>query len=136
MNAPRASDGPGGGGIRSRLREALLEAMKARDSAAASALRSALGAIGNAEAVPPPELARPGDHRYIAGSAGGLGAGEAERRTLTEEDAARIVQAEVTQRQAAASQYEAAGHADRASRLRREAEIIVSAAQSGAIPIN
>jgi hypothetical protein len=37
--------------IRSRLRLALTEALKARDKGAASALRSALSAIGNAEAA-------------------------------------------------------------------------------------
>jgi uncharacterized protein len=143
--------------VRSRLQTALREAMKARDSAAASALRSALGAIGNAEAIPPsaignaeaippsaignaeaipvPGAVRPGDHQHIAGSAGSLGAGEAERRILTEEDVAGIVQAEVTQRLVAASQYEAAGYGDRASRLRREAEVIASAARSADAPL-
>jgi hypothetical protein len=40
------------GDIEARLRAALRDAMKARDLVAAFALRSALGAIGNAEAVP------------------------------------------------------------------------------------
>jgi hypothetical protein len=48
---------------------------------AASALRSALGAIANAEAVPPgPAPAAPAGIRYVAGAAEGLGAAEAERR--------------------------------------------------------
>jgi uncharacterized protein len=37
-----------------RLRAALRAALKARDTAAAAALRSALAAIGNAEALPAP----------------------------------------------------------------------------------
>ena len=40
------------GDVRDRLGRALRDALKARDQVAASALRSALAAIGNAEAVP------------------------------------------------------------------------------------
>ena len=39
--------------IRTRLRSALRDALKARDAGAVPALRSALSAIGNAEAVDP-----------------------------------------------------------------------------------
>jgi hypothetical protein len=39
--------------VETRLRAALREAMKSRDVVAASAVRSALAAIGNAGAVPP-----------------------------------------------------------------------------------
>jgi uncharacterized protein len=42
-----------GGTLRGRLRGALPAAMKARDAAAVAALRSALAAIDNAEAVEP-----------------------------------------------------------------------------------
>ncbi len=120
--------------IRTRLQTGLRAAIKARDTVAASALRSALGAIGNAEAVPQrPDPGKsspaPGGHQPIAGSAGVLGAGEVRRRALTKDEVAEIVRAEVAQRHAAASRYEAAGHADRASRLRREAEVIASAAR-------
>jgi uncharacterized protein len=38
-----------------------------------------------------------------------------------------IVRAEVAERQAAARDYERAGHADRAGRLRREADILAAA---------
>lgn len=62
--------------IRTRLGRALTEALKARDAAAVSALRSALGAIGNAEAVDPREP-RPGrpaasGSAHLAGAAAGL----------------------------------------------------------------
>jgi hypothetical protein len=39
--------------VRTRLRRALGDALKARDAGAVSALRSAMSAIGNAEAVEP-----------------------------------------------------------------------------------
>jgi uncharacterized protein YqeY len=116
--------------IQDRLRQALRAAIKSRDPAAASALRSALAAIANAEAVPtavtgstPPA----GGHQHIAGSAEGLGAAEAERRPLSEADVAGIIQAEVADRRTAAAQYEQAGHTDRAQRLRHEADILLQA---------
>jgi uncharacterized protein len=113
--------------VQDRLRQALRAAMKARDTAAASALRSALAAIANAEAVPSATAPAAGSHQHIAGSVQGLGAAEAERRTLTEADVAAIVEAEVADREAAATQYEQAGHTDRAERLRREAGVLLRA---------
>jgi hypothetical protein len=107
------------GDIRTRLRRALAGALKARDTSTVSALRSALGAIGNAEAVdpaPPPPSGAGSAH--VAGAAAGLGAGEAERRRLTEADVAAIVRAEAAEREAAASEYERSGHAEQAARLR------------------
>jgi hypothetical protein len=65
--------------------------------------------------------------RYIAGGTAGLGASEASRRTLTGEELARIVQAEIADRQQAAQQYQTAGHPDRATRLLNEAQAIQSA---------
>jgi uncharacterized protein len=121
--------GPGdhpGGDVRAALRQALTAAMRARDSVAASALRSALGAIGNAEAVPAPEA--PGSHGgsvHIAGAAAGLGAGEAERRGLSEAEARAILRAEIEERLAAAADYERAGRGDRAARLRLEAQALI-----------
>ena len=107
--------------IRGRLRSALRDALRARDTTAASALRSALAAIENASAVPagPPPPAASGPH--FAGAAVGLGAGEAPRRHLTDGEAERIVRAERAEREAAAAGYERAGHAGRpgASAARR-----------------
>lgn len=65
--------------------------------------------------------------RYIAGGTAGLGASEASRRTLTGEELARIVRAEIADRQQAAQQYQTAGHPDRATRLLNEAQAIQSA---------
>ena len=81
MRAPGPDGQPGGEDpgpdIRTRLRRALTGALKARNAGAVSALRSALGAIGNAEAVDPgePGLNRPGASGSIhfAGTAAGLG---------------------------------------------------------------
>jgi uncharacterized protein len=115
------------GSLRDRLRAALPAATKARDAAAVAALRSALAAIDNAEAVeaapgPPPEAG----HARLAGTVAGLGAAEAERRTLPEGQVERIVHAEVADRRAAALTYERAGRHERARRLRAEADVLGS----------
>jgi uncharacterized protein len=123
--------GEPGAGIRSRLHRALTEAMKARDAGAVSALRSALSAIGNAEAVDPGAAGpgRPGASGsvHFAGAVAGLGAGEAERRHLTEADVAAIVRAEAAEREAAASQYERSGHDGQAAELRHGTRALLDA---------
>ena len=106
---------------------------------AAAAIRSALAAIGNAEAVPsrptPGQTAgtaaaldaterTPVGSEHIAGAAAGLGAAEAERRHLTEADIAVIVRAEISDRRSAADQYDRLGRTERAERLRREADVL------------
>jgi len=96
-------------------------------------LRSALAAIGNAEAVEPgaPAPAGPGSpvdpgSPHVAGAVAGLGAAEAERRRLSAAEIERIVRAEASEREGAACDYERAGHADRAGRLRREAQVLLA----------
>jgi uncharacterized protein YqeY len=118
----------------SRLQVALRAAMKERDTVAMSALRSALGAIANAEAVPvasahPPAAppVPPSENVPIAGSVAGLAGAEVSRRVLTEEEANAIAAAEAADRRAAARDYRAAGHADRADRLLYQAQAIESA---------
>ena len=114
-------------GTRQRLQLALREARGARDTVATSALRSALAAIDNASAVPAaPAPAAGAGGPHFAGAVAGLGAGEAQRRSLTEAEAAQIVWAEVADRQAAARGYDQTGHADQAGRLRREAQVLLS----------
>ena len=112
---------------RQRLHLALRKALKARDTIATSALRSALAAIDNAGAVPQvPAPAAGTGSPHVAGAVAGLGAGEAERRRFTEADVVAIVRAEVAEREAAARDYDRAGRADQAERLRREADVLTS----------
>ncbi|MGH3152986.1 MAG: hypothetical protein ACRDOB_19980 [Streptosporangiaceae bacterium] len=119
---------------RQRLQLALRQALKARDPVATSALRSALAAIDNASAVPagPPPGAGAGSV-HVAGAVSGLGASEAERRVLDAAEAEQIVRAEIAERRAAAQDYEARGHPDRAARLRREASILLSAIETAEV---
>jgi hypothetical protein len=109
--------------IQSRLQVGLRVALKAKDTVTTSALRSALAAIANAEAVPVEHRSAAGS-QHIAGGAAWLASAEAERKVLTREETGRIVEDEISDRQAAARQYEAAGRSERAARLRREAQAI------------
>ncbi len=90
--------------LESRLRTALRAAMSARDPAATAALRSALGALGNASAVPLVEGVEPQatTSPHIAGAVGGLAGTEAPRRQLTADEQQAIMRAEVADRRAAA----------------------------------
>jgi hypothetical protein len=69
--------------IMTRLRRALGVALKAREAGSVSALRSAMSAIGNAEAVDSAGTRPDGSSSpHFAGTVAGLGAGEAQRRRL------------------------------------------------------
>ncbi|MFT4295783.1 MAG: hypothetical protein QM582_10270 [Micropruina sp.] len=108
--------------IRQALRDALPGAMKARDTPARNAIRSALAAIENAEAVgvEPTDDATAGSE-HVAGSAVGVGAAEAQRRELDEDHTLEIVSAERDERLAAAADYRARGQEARAAELEAEA---------------
>src|SRR5690606_33287853 len=102
-------------------RAALTTAIRARDAAAVAALRSALAAIDNAESVSVEETPRTID----TGAAGPrAGAAEAPRRELAAAEIVALVRAELTERQAAADEYERLGRPDRVARLRAEAEVL------------
>jgi uncharacterized protein len=115
-------------GVVTRLRAALAEALRDRDSAAASAVRSALAAIGNAEAigVAADSARTPPTSAHFAGATAGLGSAEAPRRALSDDEIAQIVRAEITERQAAARQYDELNRSDQAARLRGEADIFAA----------
>ena len=118
-------DRGGGGDIRARLGDALREAIKTRDAMAVSALRSALAAIGNAEAAPAGDGAssRPSSP-HVAGAVAGLGAAEVPRLGLAEREISAIIRVEVAERLDAAAGFERSGRIARAARLRREAEVL------------
>jgi hypothetical protein len=120
----------GGDAIQARLRLALRAALKSKNTVAASALRSVLAAISNAEAVSPHPGTATGASQHVAGGAAGLGSAEAERKILSRQETAQVVEDEISERQAAIRQYEAAGHSERADRLRHEIQVIQSAARA------
>jgi uncharacterized protein YqeY len=106
--------------LRERLRRTLRDALRARDAVAAGALRSAIAAIDNAEAVPA------GARSTRPLGAAGLGATEVRRRELDAEEISRIVRSEAADRMAAAAQYERLGQIDAAARMRSSAELLAA----------
>jgi uncharacterized protein YqeY len=94
----------------------LTAALKARDAVAVAAFRSALAAVDNAGAVEAPK----GPVR----TALGVGAREASRRELSDEQVRELVLREISDREAAALEYETRGRADEGQRLRAEASVL------------
>jgi uncharacterized protein len=139
---------PGDDDLRERLRRALPAAMKARDRPALAALRSALAAIDNAEAVDPAQAwpdevaGDPGSagweaadtraavvdasHAGFAGTVAGVGATEVKRRSLSGAQVEDIVRAEIEDREVAAAARERARQHEQAERLRAEARVLLS----------
>jgi len=123
--------------IRARMRRGLVDAMKARDQQAVSALRSTLARIDNAEAVDAdevdadgldaePALSRGDGRPAVAGSVLGVGAAEVDRRVLTPEEMAAIVRDDVEEREIAAEVLERVGRPDHAERLRAQAKLLTT----------
>jgi uncharacterized protein len=113
--------------LRPLLRRHLGAAVRHRDRIAVAALREAIAALDNAEAIP-----RDGDleaeaGEYVAGGVVGLGAAEAERRILDAETQRAIVRAEIETRLAAAITYDEHGQSARSSDLRLGAEVLLAA---------
>jgi uncharacterized protein len=119
------SNPPEVGQLRQRLRQALVVAMKGRDSLAIAALRTTLGAIDNAEAVDIPERPIPMGGP-IAGAVVGHGAGEAPRREISDRQIRALVEGEVADRESAAGDYEGLGRHGEATRLRAESAVLIA----------
>ena len=107
------------------LRRDLMTAMRARDAISISALRSAIAALDNAEAVPV-EAEPTTSSSHIAGAVTGIGAAEAQRRQLTEADVIDILRREISERLTAAEDAEHARATAHAERLRAEAKVLAA----------
>lgn len=101
--------------MRDRLRSDLTRAMKARDQVRVMVLRSALAAIGNAEAV-----------EVVATSEATIGSGDVRRKTLTGEQLVAVLHSEIQEREESVGEYERGEQHDRAEILRQEIEILRS----------
>lgn len=112
--------------LRERLRAALPAAIKARDRVSVSALRSALAAIDNAEAVGASRPSPADGEAAIAHSLVGLGAGDVARRALSEAQIADLVRAEIVERRAAVRAYAQRGQRERAADLGGEADVLAA----------
>ena len=111
-------------GMRDRLQTGLIEAMKTRDVDAVKAVRSALAAIANAEAVTDTHGTSSPADRSIPASVRGLGAGDVPRRSISEVDVLDIIGAEVEDRLRSARQYDALGQTAAANELRVQATVL------------
>ncbi len=110
--------------LRARLRADLVQAMRERRSEVVSALRTAIAAIDNAEAVAPSDTPAPPTSEHIAGAHAGVGTADAPRRELSPDDARTLLLHQITERVTEADRYEEHDQADAAQRLRREAEAL------------
>ena len=110
--------------LRAALRSRLTTAMRERDRAATAALRGAVAAIENAEAVPVIDRPLVGGSVDVAGAALGVGATEAARLVLDGEAEREVVSAEVAALVEAQEAYAAAGDADRAAAAAAGAEVL------------
>ena len=116
-------------GLRDRLRQDLPAAIKAHDAVAARALRLAISAIENAEAVDAEVLGNV--EGTIAGAVLGLGAGEVARRPLAEAEVVAIVRDEISDRESAAAEYDSLGRWKEAVELRAEAAVLLAVLNPG-----
>jgi uncharacterized protein YqeY len=107
---------------RAKLRDALMAARKDRDAIRVAALRSGLSAIDNAETPDNARVEAPSSGA-IANAVVGLGAAEVARRELSDDEIRSLLQAEVDERLAAATQIDGS-HAERANVLGAEAAVL------------
>ena len=121
---PESGHDTGRNALRHALRRDLAMAMKARQPDAVAALRAAIAAIDNAEAVPAPEARQAATSSHIAGARAGLGAAEAARRDLSDSEQRAILRDQITGYTAEADRYEALGQPDAAARLRTQARLL------------
>ncbi|SIO91372.1 hypothetical protein [Nocardiopsis sp. JB363] len=110
--------------LRTKLRADLVIAMKARRSEVVSALRTAIAALDNAEAVAAPDTSVESVSEHVAGVGAGVGSTERERRALSVEEVRKLLRSQVEERVVEAERYESLGRSDAAQRLRVEADAL------------
>ncbi len=110
--------------IRATMRHDLVVALKARAADTASALRTALAAIDNAEAVDTSAATEVHHDGPVAGATVGLGSGEVARRVLTVADVQSVVGAVIAEYLVEADRYVSLHQVEAADGLRRRAEVL------------
>ena len=100
--------------MRVRVAGDLRAALKARDAAEISALRSLLSALDNAGAV-----ATTARNVPVYGRSGAV-----PRRALSAREVEGLVAGEIAEREASIADYERGGHPEAADRLRAEARVL------------
>jgi hypothetical protein len=112
--------------LRAALRRGLTTALKARDTEALAALRTAIAAIDNAEAIATADTHRPVTSADIAGASSGVGSTEAVRQSLSIGQLRDIMREQITEYAREADRYDALGQPDAAHRLRHRARILAA----------
>lgn len=110
--------------IRATMRRDLVVALKARSADSASALRTALAAIDNAEAVDTDAATAFHHDGPTAGATVGLGSSEVARRVLTVADVHSVVGAVIAEYLVEADRYVSLHQVEAADGLRRRAEAL------------
>lgn len=105
--------------IREQMKADLVQAMKARESLTVATLRSVLGAIDNAEAVPVSAPTLPVEP--VIGKSN-----EVPRKVLSADDIRQILQNEVDERCAASAEYARLGQHAEAERIQTAAALITA----------
>jgi uncharacterized protein len=109
--------------VKDRLRTALREALRARQTEVVAVFREVLAALDNAEAADV-SAAPPVQAGVIAGGVAGLGAGEVPRRVLSAEEVTAILDREIRERREAAATYAALGQQEEARRLSAQVQVL------------
>jgi uncharacterized protein YqeY len=112
--------------LRAALRRGLTTALKARDTEAMAALRTAIFAIDNAEAIATTDTQATVTSADIAGASRGVGSTEAVRQSLGIGQLRDIVGGQITEYAREADRYDALGRPDAADRLRHRARILTA----------
>jgi uncharacterized protein YqeY len=105
------------------LRDALRDALRAKDKSSLAVIRQTLAAIDNAEA-PDVSHAPAAQSEVIAGAAVGVGAGDIARRQLSPVEVTAIVEREMHERRESAAAYASLGRQSEAAALEREADVL------------
>lgn len=123
MTPPHQRDGSARA-MRAVLRSDLTAAMKDRDSETITALRTAIAAIDNAEAVEATTAEQDNADGLIAHAGHGVGSTDVARRELSADDVAAILRGHVDDYLAAADRYAKLNQHGAAAPLRRQAHLL------------
>jgi hypothetical protein len=112
--------------LRAALRRDLTAALKARQPGAVAALRVAIAAIDNAQAVAAPGGGPAAASSHIAGARSGAGSAEAPRRPLSRDELHAILRGQIDELTREADRYDTLGRAGQAGRLRDQAGLLAA----------
>lgn len=101
--------------VRQRLKDDLTKAMKARQTAAVTAIRTLLGEIDNAEAVDVPDMPVP-----VSGQTK-----DVPRKELSDADIQHILHSQAAGYCAAIAEYAALHRAEKVAQLQAELDVVV-----------